>query len=66
MRNACSLPIEPSLVLRTITPIEILLVAVHICHARSIEIYALHALGSHVRRNKAAPCSSILPTSISV
>ncbi len=69
MRNACGLPIEPSLILRglrTITPIENLLVAVHICHARSIKLHALHALGSRVRRNKAAPCSSTLPTSISV
>lgn len=69
IRNACGLPVEPSLVLRglrTMTPIESLLVAVRVCHARSIKLHALHAPGPRVRRNKAAPCSSTLPTSISV
>jgi len=69
MRNACGWPFEPSLVLRgqgTITPIGKLLEAVHVCHARSIKRHALHALDSRVCRNKAAPCSRTLPTSISV
>jgi len=69
MRNACGLPIESSLVLRglrTITPIENLLIAIYICHVRSIKLYTLHALDSRVRRNKAALCSSTLSTSIFV
>jgi len=66
MRNARGLPLEFLLVLRTVTPIQNLLVTVHVCHARSIILDALHTLGSRVCRNKAAPCSSTLPTSISV
>lgn len=67
MHNTCDLSIEPSLVLcdlHTITSIENLLMTVHICHACSIKLHALHALDSHVRRNKAASCSSTLSISI--
>ena len=64
MRNACILLVLRSL--DTITPIGKLSVTVHVCHARSIKLHALRAPGSLVCRNKAAPCSSTLPTSISV
>jgi len=69
MRNTYRLPVKPSLILRglrTITLIENLLVAIRVYYTRSIKLHVLYTLGSRVRRNKATPCSSTLPISISV